>query len=322
MEPLPGLPHARREGRSIPLRRGDHGQSPRTGRRQISQQGAEGGDRPTVERKGVAAQGQGAYGPLLSVANRRSQAITILDVAAAVSLRSESMSLLLEPLGSPAPIRGALLPGQELVPLALIHEKYAPGRLGLKEDTILMVISDNGTGGKWTCYEGGVNTGCIMRWPGKLAKGKVSDAMIQNVDIAPTVFEMCGVKPAEEIRMHGVSQADHLLQGAPAPRDSVYLDIGYQRAVVRKDGMKYLAVRFPDELQKQVADGQELDLRGRKTTGRKVARANELYDIRKDPHERKNLIEKEETAKTRQELEALLSGYCKRLPHTFWEFTG
>jgi arylsulfatase A-like enzyme len=195
-------------------------------------------------------------------------------------------------------------------------------KLGLKEDTILMVISDNGTGGKWTCYEGGVNTGCIMRWPGKLAKGKVSDAMIQNVDIAPTVFEMCGVKPAKEVRMHGVSQAGHLLQGAPAPRDSVYLEIGYQRAVVRKDGMKYLAVRFPDELQKQVVAGQELDLRGRKATGRKVAKANELYDIKEDPHERKNLLEKEETAKTRQELEALLSGYCKRLPHTFGEFTG
>ncbi len=197
--------------------------------------------------------------------------------------------------------------------------------LGLAENTILMVISDNGTGGKWTCYEGGVNTGAIIRWPGHIKADTVSEAWIQNVDIASTVFDLCGVKLAvEDNPMHGVSFAPVLTGESKGERDSVYLEIGYQRTVVRSDGMKYLTVRYPEDIQKDIDEnGTEYDLRGRKTEGRKYAKTapqNELFNILTDPHERKNLFDDPAYAETVKEMKALMTRYSTALPHTYGEF--
>ena len=47
-------------------------------------------------------------------------------------------------------------------------------------------------GCKWTCYENRLNVGFIVRWPGQVKPGSVSDAMIHYVDVAPTLVEMAG----------------------------------------------------------------------------------------------------------------------------------
>lgn len=193
--------------------------------------------------------------------------------------------------------------------------------VGLDEDTIIMVISDNGTGGKWTCYEGGTNTGALVRWKGRIEAGQVSDALVQNVDIAPTVFEMCVVKKAVEDPSHGLSAAGMLLDGAPAPRDSAFLEFGYQRAVVAADGMKYLAVRYPADIAAKVRAGATLDLRGQEVDAKKAAVADELFDLNKDPHERNNLADDPACAARLTEMRTLMQRYSMALPHTFGEFT-
>ena len=191
--------------------------------------------------------------------------------------------------------------------------------LGLADDTIVMVISDNGTGGKWSCYEGGVNTGAIIRWKGKIDGGKVCDDLVANVDIAPTVFDLCGVKPGRDLEMHGVSQAGLLARGEKAPRESLYLEFGYQRAVVGADGMKYLAVRYPKETHEKVLAGEsKLDLAGRARG--KPATLDELFDIKADPHERKNLVADPSQSARLAELRVQMKRYSAQLPHTFGEF--
>jgi arylsulfatase A len=75
-------------------------------------------------------------------------------------------------------------------------------RNGLDKDTLVLFTSDNGPwyegspgrlrGRKATTYEGGVREPFIARWPGKVPKGLVSDAVTSMLDIFPTVTRLIG----------------------------------------------------------------------------------------------------------------------------------
>ena len=99
---------------------------------------------------------------------------------------------------------------------------------GLKEDTILIYMSDNGTQStgamrifndgmrdkKTSVYEGGHRVPLMVRWPdGKLAHGKSVDALTQVQDLLPTLIDLCDLKNETEIAFDGVSLAD-LMKGA------------------------------------------------------------------------------------------------------------
>lgn len=49
---------------------------------------------------------------------------------------------------------------------------------------------------KWTCYDNGLQSAFIARWPGKIKPGSVNPAMIEYVDILPTFIEVAGGEPA------------------------------------------------------------------------------------------------------------------------------
>jgi N-sulfoglucosamine sulfohydrolase len=68
------------------------------------------------------------------------------------------------------------------------------------DNTMVMVVSEQGSGfpfGKWTCYETGLQSACIVRWPGHVKPNTVSNAMIEYVDVTPTFVEAAGGRPAE-----------------------------------------------------------------------------------------------------------------------------
>lgn len=66
--------------------------------------------------------------------------------------------------------------------------------------TLVIVVSEQGNSfpfAKWTCYDVGLASGCIARWPGKVKPGSVSDALIEYVDVVPTFLEAAGIaRPA------------------------------------------------------------------------------------------------------------------------------
>lgn len=95
-------------------------------------------------------------------------------------------------------------------------------RLGLRETTLVLFTSDNGglhvpelrddapthnspfRAGKGFLYEGGLRVPLIVRWPGKIAAG-VSTAALVNTDLMPTLLELAGLPVPP--RLDGVSQA-------------------------------------------------------------------------------------------------------------------
>ena len=85
-------------------------------------------------------------------------------------------------------------------------------RSGGADDTLVVFASDNGpwlsygdhagsTGplreGKGTTFEGGVRVPCIVRWPGRVPAGRVSDAPWMTIDVLPTVAALLGVGEPE-----------------------------------------------------------------------------------------------------------------------------
>ncbi len=73
-------------------------------------------------------------------------------------------------------------------------------RLGKTRNTIFIFTTEQGSSfpfGKWSCYDSGLRTGLIIRWPAKVKPGSVTDAMVQYVDILPTLIEAAGGDPTK-----------------------------------------------------------------------------------------------------------------------------
>jgi arylsulfatase A-like enzyme len=101
-------------------------------------------------------------------------------------------------------------------------------RTDLETNTLLVFTSDNGPflsygehagsaapfrEGKLTTFEGGVHMPCVVRWPGRVPAGVVSDVLIAAMDFYPTFAALCGA-PLPEAKIDGVDVSKVLL-GAP-----------------------------------------------------------------------------------------------------------
>lgn len=112
-------------------------------------------------------------------------------------------------------------------------------RLGMQENTLVIYLSDNGgildkypsnngplRSGKGHTYEGGIRVPAVMRWPGVIPAGTVSDADAAHFDLFATILEAAGVEVPEEnggYGVSGVSLLDHLRSGARDPLADRYL---------------------------------------------------------------------------------------------------
>jgi len=101
-------------------------------------------------------------------------------------------------------------------------------RLGLTEETLVIVTSDNGAdyngspgglrGRKGDILEGGQRVPMIVRWPGRIEPGRVSDAPAMNVDVLPTVLALAGLPLPSDRVIDGVDISP-VFDGRPADAD-------------------------------------------------------------------------------------------------------
>lgn len=94
---------------------------------------------------------------------------------------------------------------------------------GLDENTLVIFIGDNGTGGdgKGSVTELGARVPCIIRGPG-VKRGGVSRAVADLTDIMPTLAEFAGAKLPENIPFDGHSLAPVLRGEKEKHRDWIY----------------------------------------------------------------------------------------------------
>jgi arylsulfatase A-like enzyme len=173
---------------------------------------------------------------------------------------------------------------------------------GLAENTVVFYASDNGFFhgehgffDKRLMYEPSIRVPMLWRYPGRFRAGLVeSTHMALNVDVAPTILELCGVPVP--LWMQGRSLAP-LLDGRQVPwRDAFVYEYFEYPAVhcirknrgVRTDRWKLIQYwEQPEEW--------------------------ELYDVKSDPNEVRNLAGAQEHAGQKQALQALLAGMRREI---------
>ena len=92
------------------------------------------------------------------------------------------------------------------------------------DDTLVIFTSEQGCqfpGCKWTNFDTGLHTAMIARWPGRIAKGKRTAAMVQYADVLPTLVEAAGGKTSDH-DYDGTSFLPVLLGENNAHRKYVY----------------------------------------------------------------------------------------------------
>ncbi len=143
---------------------------------------------------------------------------------------------------------------------------------GLEGDTIVMFTTDNGTenftwpdggqtpfaGGKGTVLEGGFRSPCILRWPGKVPAGKVSNDIFSGLDWFPTFCAAAGnpnvvdeLKAGKQlgdrtykVHLDGYNQMDLITGAGPSKRREIFYFAEGTLGAVRLDDFKY---RFIDQ---------------------------------------------------------------------------
>jgi arylsulfatase A-like enzyme len=164
--------------------------------------------------------------------------------------------------------------------------------LGLAGNTVVIFTSDNGfylgehgLGDKRSAYDESLRIPFLVRYPKLGVKGKAVDEMVLNIDLAPTLLEFAGLEVPKE--MQGRSWR-LLAEGKPVDwRRAFFYEYFFERGfpgtptvlAVRTDTAKL--IRYP---------GHE--------------DWTELFDLKADPYERKNLFRDPAHKDLRERLEA------------------
>lgn len=150
--------------------------------------------------------------------------------------------------------------------------------LGMADNTIVIYMSDHGDMlGDHGIYEKGpyfydclTRVPLIIRWPGKYKAGLKVDALVELVDLAPTIMDAASLTtPAG---MQGKSLTPLLMGTSREHRDSVYME--YYNAVAKYTPAPMATCVRTDNF--KVAYWQTLSM-------------GELYDLKNDPGEVNNL---------------------------------
>jgi len=164
--------------------------------------------------------------------------------------------------------------------------------LGLRENTLVIFYSDNGgllkdgaqtpfRGGKAQLYEGGIRVPLVARWPGVIAAGRTSAFPVTSVDFFPTFLELSGRPAARGAVLDGMSLVG-LLRGEPAPaRAAIYWHYPHYHAA----GVHGPAGAI------RAGDWKLIEYYETTLTGKGAAR--ELFNLRDDPAETRNLAPSE-----------------------------
>ncbi len=170
------------------------------------------------------------------------------------------------------------------------QDKYTKKKKGHPEGSIFWGEAGPLRNGKGSPYEGGYRLPCIVRWPGKVPAGRVSDAIFATIDFVPTFANLTGFDIPTDRRIDGIDQTGLLLGERDTGREHFY----FQGAGVRQGRWKYLKA-------KAFFHGYAVE--------DDRAKVEELYDLETDLGEQTNLAKKHpgKVAELRSLMEAIES---------------
>lgn len=217
---------------------------------------------------------------------------------------------------------------------------------GQSDKTIVIFMSDHGPTfqhGKMTLYDLGLRVPLIIRGPG-IRQGVTCDELVSELDLLPTVLELCGIEQAFDYSLHGQAITGLLTADKGAKgHDYIFAEIS-NRGPLPNDGMQERSVfdgrwkliyrEKVDTAWRQVnADSREFKVWGNRTYAETIrlkdtfprqyqilaemdpqnlggtVPALELYDLQSDPDEMQNLATVASHQDKRERLLGALRGW-------------
>ncbi|HSI63005.1 MAG TPA: sulfatase [Candidatus Saccharimonadia bacterium] len=215
---------------------------------------------------------------------------------------------------------------------------YDAARKLLGDNTLFIFTADHGAQfpfGKWNCYDAGIRSPLLAVWPGKVAPGSHSDAMVSWVDILPTCLDAAGATLPPAGTLSGQSLVP-ILSGNPVTlREHIFTTHSgdgkmneYPIRSVRTRFWKYIRNLDPNaEFHSHVDKAQGGDGRGYWASWEEAAKQDpkaavivaryhtrpleELYDLVEDPDELNNLAKDPSAKDALHELRAELDQWME-----------
>ncbi|WDQ15570.1 sulfatase family protein [Rhodopirellula sp. P2] len=212
--------------------------------------------------------------------------------------------------------------------------------VGKTEETMVLFTSEQGSqfpGNKWTNYNTGVHTGLIVKWPGVVAAGTRTDALVQYADVLPMLMDIAGAEPRPEAfdgssfagvlrgesdvhREYAYGTHNNVPEGPPYPIRSItdgryhYIrnlqneNLYIEKHLMGVKGKGELNNKYWQTWVYQCFDQPEIL---RLIQRYQLRPKEELYDLASDPYEMNNLIEDSSLAGVRHELSDELDRWMK-----------
>jgi arylsulfatase A-like enzyme len=193
---------------------------------------------------------------------------------------------------------------------------------GVRDTTLFIFSSDNGgpspgritdngkyRGAKGGLYEGGVRVAAFATWTGHIPAGSTVTEPIHIVDLRPTLNKLCGAQVLGNLPLDGLDVSSTVAEGQPSPHQFILLNSTPRSGAIRAGDWKLIV--------KKAGKGPKKRAR---TAGRATV---ELYDLRNDPYETKNLADAQPEKvkvlrrKLKQLAEAAVPPKSKPMPPSF-----
>ncbi len=181
---------------------------------------------------------------------------------------------------------------------------------GLAHNTLVIFIGDHGRchiRGKQFLYDGGTRIPMIMRWPGMVQSGEVSNDLVMSIDICATILEAARIKPP--IPLHGKSLLGDEIKNREyvfSARDKMDETHDSMRSIRSKNHKLILNLmperpwcqynRYKESAYPMLAKMNVMNIKGQLNPAQarffsSSKPAVELFDLKNDPHEINNVAE-------------------------------
>ncbi len=185
----------------------------------------------------------------------------------------------------------------------------------LADDTIVILTTDHGLafpGAKATLTDRGLGVLLIMRGPGGFHGGRVSDSLVSQIDLYPTICELVGIERPDFLQ--GRSLMPLLRKETPEVNDAIFAEMTFHAAyepqrAIRTRRWKYIR-RFGDRRTPVLAnidDGPSKDLLVDHGLADRPVPEEALHDLMFDPQEAHNLVGDPSRAEVLDDMRARLA---------------
>ena len=203
----------------------------------------------------------------------------------------------------------------------------------MTDNTVVVLLSEQGNSmpfAKWTCYKNGLQSAMLVRWPGHIQPGSETDALVNYIDVVPTMMDIAGIEAPETDgkSFYGVLKGETNVHsqysfGQQTSR-GIYSGPAYYGIRSVKDGRYNYIVNLTPEatFQNTTTQGNKAYMnswRKKANAGDQFAAdrlykyqhrpAEELYDMIEDPWELNNLADDPQYAAKKAELRTAMEAW-------------